>query len=72
MYFYIYKTPADLLKYILLMGICQALGTLICYKNLKRVLEIPNFKELNIFRHLIPTLKIALPQIVTLVFYSNG
>ena len=64
------KSPADLLKYILLMGICKALGTLICYKSLKRVIEIPNFKELNIFRHLIPTLKIALPQIVTLIFYQ--
>ena len=64
------KTKDDLVKYIILMGICQVISSLLCYANLKNAVMIPNFKELNLKRHIKPTLKIALPQIVTLIYYQ--
>lgn len=64
------KAPSDLIKYILLIGACQVLATLLCYKNIKSVICIPYFKELHPSRHLIPTLKIALPQAVSLIYYQ--
>lgn len=64
------KTPNDLVKYFLIMGGCQLLGTLICYKNLKNVITFINFTNLNIIRHLKPTIMVALPQIVTLIYYQ--
>lgn len=64
------KSPKDLEKYIILMGMCQIFGALICYANLKKIICLINFHELNFFRHVIPTLKIALPEIVTLIYYQ--
>lgn len=64
------KTRDDLLLYIIIMGICQVINSLLCYGNIKKLIMLPDFKDLHIIRHIKPTLKIALPQIVTLIYYQ--
>ena len=64
------KSPNHLELYIILMGLCQSLAALICYFNLKKEICFVNLKDLNIIKHLMPTLKIALPEIVTLIYYQ--
>ncbi|SEI97427.1 Membrane protein involved in the export of O-antigen and teichoic acid [Kandleria vitulina] len=64
------KTQNDLWKYITLMGLCQLLGVIWCYPKLAKLLVTPNLKNLCLTRHLSPTLKIALPQIVTMVYFQ--
>lgn len=68
--FSLVKAPSDLVKYILLIGACQVLATVLCYKNIKSIICLPDFHELHPTRHLLPTLKIALPQAVTLIYYQ--
>lgn len=64
------KTRDDLLLYIIIMSICQVINSLLCYGNIKKLIMLPDFKDLHIIRHIKPTLKIALPQIVTLIYYQ--
>lgn len=68
--FALVKTQDDLVKYILLIGGCQVFATLLCYKNIKQIIMFPNARDLHPFRHFIPTLKIALPQAVILIYYQ--
>lgn len=64
------KSPEDLEKYIILMGLCQIFAAVICYFNLKKVICRVKLRTIKITRHIIPTLKIALPEIVTLIYYQ--
>lgn len=64
------KTQQDIVKYILIMGFCQLLGVIVCYPSLIKLICKPNWKKMRIFNHIFATLKIALPQIVILVYYQ--
>lgn len=59
---------SDLYLYILINGLMQLLGFLIMLPGLKKNIIVPEFKQLNIIRHIIPSLKIFLPQVTTLLF----
>lgn len=64
------KNPNDIWKYILIMGGCQVFGVLICYPSISKLVSGIDLKELHVFRHLKATVKIALPQIVILIYYQ--
>ena len=68
--FLLVKSPQDITKYILIMGFCQVLGVLICYPSMTKLICKPNWKKIKIIPHLLATSKIALPQIVILVYYQ--
>lgn len=68
--FLLVKSPQDITKYILIMGFCQILGVVICYPSMIKLISKPNWKKIKIIPHLLATSKIALPQIVILVYYQ--
>ena len=68
--FLLVKTPQDIVKYILIMGFCQVFGVLICYPSMSKLICKPNLKKIKIIPHLLATARIALPQIVILVYYQ--
>lgn len=68
--FLLVKSQQDITKYILIMGFCQVLGVLICYPSMIKLICKPNWKRIKIIPHLLATSKIALPQIIILVYYQ--
>ncbi len=64
------KVQSDLWKYITLMGLCQLIGVIWCYPKLTKLVSKPDFKQINLLRHIPATLKIALPQIVTMIYFQ--
>lgn len=62
------KTSNDVGIYILILGLAQLLGNLTLWPYLPRVIKRPQFKTLNVFRHLGPTTVLFIPQIATQVY----
>ncbi len=68
--FTLVKAPSDLWKYIALLGASQIIGVLVCYPSLVKMIEWPSWKELRFKKHIPATLKIAIPQMVSFIYYQ--
>ena len=62
------KTSHDVGTYIIILGLAQLLGNLTLWPYLPKVVQMPKFKYLNVFRHLKPTIILFMPQIATQVY----
>jgi len=68
--FWFIKSADDLTLYFIIMGISQLTAVIVCYPRIRKFLSFPDIKSLNIVRHIMPTLSVALPQIVILIYYQ--
>ncbi len=66
--FMLVKNKNDLGIYILISGMSTLLGNLTLWSYLKRVIFKPNWKNLSIFKHLLPALTLFVPQIATQIY----
>lgn len=62
------KQESDLGLYLFFNGFCQILGSIAVFPIIKKNLITIKLSELNIFQHLIPTIKILLPQIAGILY----
>lgn len=62
------KTPADLMLYILILSLSLLAGNLTLFPSLKKYIDRPDIKKLNLVRHLLPALALFVPQIATQVY----
>ena len=61
-------SPNDLCLFMILSTIYTVIGNSILYLGIKKRIKKFVFTELNITRHIIPTLKLFLPQVASTVF----
>ena len=64
------KTRQDTGIYILILAGSQILGNLTLWPYLRHSVERPNWRQLNLFRHLRPSLALFVPQIATTVYLA--
>ena len=64
------KTRQDTGIYILILAGSQVLGNLTLWPYLRHSVERPNWRQLNLFRHLRPSLALFVPQIATTVYLA--
>ncbi|KFL89047.1 Membrane protein involved in the export ofO-antigen teichoic acid lipoteichoic acid [Lactiplantibacillus plantarum] len=64
------KTRQDTGIYILILASSQVLGNLTLWPYLRHSVERPNWRQLNLFRHLRPSLALFVPQIATTVYLA--
>lgn len=57
------KNPDDLIKYVLIYSLGNALGSISLWFYLPKYLEGINMKHLDVYRHFIPVLLLFIPQI---------
>ena len=62
------KTPADLVKYIFIASIAGLLGNVSIWMYLPKYLEKIKLKELNLIKHLRPTISLFIPQIAVQIY----
>lgn len=62
------KTKNDLAVYIFIISFSQLLGNVTLWPYLKRTLQPVKIKELNIFKHLYPSLALFIPQVAIQVY----
>lgn len=62
------KSKNDLTLYIAILSISQLLGNLTLFPYLRHYVYVPNWKKLNIWRHLRPSLVLFVPQIATQLY----
>lgn len=66
--FTLVKTANDLNLYIAILSLSQLIGNLTLFPYLKHYINKPNWKSLNIWRHLRPSLVLFVPQIATQIY----
>lgn len=62
------KNPEDLGVYILVLSVSTLLGNVLLWTYLKKMIYRPIWKELSVFKHLIPTLTLFIPQVATQIY----
>lgn len=62
------KNKEDLYIYILIISISTFLGNLTLWPYLKKIVNKPNWKKIRIYKHLVPSLSLFLPQIATQIY----
>lgn len=62
------RGKGDLTLYIAVLSISQLIGNVTLFPYLKRYINLPNWRELKIWRHFKPSLVLFVPQIATQVY----
>ncbi|WP_369833324.1 flippase [Companilactobacillus pabuli] len=62
------KSYDDLTAYILILSLSLLIGNLTLFPSLHKYVKMPKITSLNIWRHLIPSLVLFVPQIATQVY----
>lgn len=62
------KSYNDLIIYILILSMSTLLGNLILFPGLKKYIDKPDFSKINIWKHLLPSVSLFIPQIATQVY----
>ncbi|WGI18795.1 flippase [Latilactobacillus sakei] len=62
------RDKGDLTLYIAVLSISQLIGNITLFPYLKRYINLPNWRELKIWRHFKPSLVLFVPQIATQVY----
>ena len=62
------KSPDDLGLFMFLSTIYTVIGNIILYFGVKKRIDKPSFKNVNIKRHFVPMLKLFLPYAATLIY----
>lgn len=62
------KKPEDLTKYIIIYSASIFLGNFVLWLNLKKLISKISLKELNVKRHIKPTLTLFVPQIAIQIY----
>ena len=62
------RTRADTGMYIFILGISTLLGNLTLFPYLKEFIDIPKFKEINIFKYVRPSIELFIPQVAIQVY----
>ena len=62
------RSPKDLTKYILIATLANLIGNFSLWLYLKKFLIKVKFKELNIFKHIKPTIALFIPQIAVQIY----
>ncbi|MHC6536955.1 flippase [Latilactobacillus sakei] len=62
------RDKGDLRLYIAVLSISQLIGNITLFPYLKRYINLPNWRELKIWRHFKPSLVLFVPQIATQVY----
>lgn len=62
------KSYSDLTMYILILSLSLLIGNLTLFPGLRRYVEMPRLASLNIWRHLLPSLMLFIPQIATQIY----
>lgn len=68
--FILVKNSNDTAKYFLITSGCTLLNIILLLPKLSKLIERPNIRALNLKRHIIPTLKIALPQMISYIYFQ--
>ncbi len=66
--FTIVKTPSDLPKYFLIVTLSNLIGNLSLWCYLPKYIQKTKIKELNIFKHIKPTIVLFVPQIAIQIY----
>lgn len=62
------RTSQDLAMYIFILSMSMLCGNLLLFPSLVKYIGKPDFDRLKIFRHLLPSLVLFLPQIATQIY----
>lgn len=62
------KDEDDLFIYILLCAVSQLIGTVSIVPQLKKHVSFVGFKDLKIFKHFIPSLRVFFPQLASMLY----
>lgn len=62
------KNDTDIGTYILILSLSTLLGNLTLWPYLKKIVDLPVIKKLNLWRHFMPSLTLFVPQIATQVY----
>lgn len=68
--FILVKDSNDTAVYFIVTSGCTLLNIIILIPKLSKLIIVPKFKKLNLKRHLLPTLKIALPQMISYIYFQ--
>ena len=60
--------PEDLCLFMFISTVFTVIGNSILYLGVKKIIGKPNFKNMNIKRHVLPTIKLFLPEIASVAF----
>ena len=66
--FILVKDQPDIGIYILILSISTLLGNLTLWPYLKKIVTKPNWKNLNLKSHIVPSLALFIPQIATQIY----
>ncbi|MCH5462501.1 flippase [Lactobacillus sp. LC28-10] len=66
--FALVRSYADLNTYILILSISLLLGNLTLFPSLKRYIGSPKWRSMNLWRHLLPSFVLFVPQVATQVY----
>lgn len=62
------RTPDDLNFYIVIMLGSSFLGNILLLKNIRKLIKIFPIMEMNLYRHVIPCIKLFLPQLASQIY----
>ncbi|WP_413628144.1 polysaccharide biosynthesis C-terminal domain-containing protein [Fructilactobacillus vespulae] len=62
------KSYDDLSVYILILSLSLLAGNLTLFPSLRRYINLPNWKNINIFKHFKPALVLFIPEIATQIY----
>lgn len=68
--FLLVKNSNDTAIYFIVTSGCTLLNIVILIPKLSNLIIVPAFRKLNLKRHLLPTLKIALPQMISYIYFQ--
>lgn len=68
--FILVKDNNDTAVYFIVTSGCTLLNIIILIPKLSKLIIVPEFRKLNLKRHLLPTLKIALPQMISYIYFQ--
>lgn len=66
--FVLVRNQSDLGTYILLLSVAQFIGNLTLWPYVKSVVSFVPLSKLNIYRHLVPTLSLFVPQVAIQIY----
>ncbi|GER77363.1 MULTISPECIES: flippase [Enterococcus] len=62
------KSKSDIGLYILILSLSILFGNLTLWPYLRKMVNLPNIKQLNLWRHFLPSLALFIPQVATQVY----
>ncbi|MBA1435149.1 oligosaccharide flippase family protein [Bombilactobacillus bombi] len=66
--FTLVKTRHDVALYIFILSMSQLLGNIVLFPYLHTYLNLPNWQQLNIWQHLLPSIALFIPQIALQIY----